>query len=317
MIATARFRTDRMAAAVSGGFLAATDLADHLVGAGLALPSRPRGRRPARALAGRARRSGWRTRPPPTSRRPASRASRSRRSPRRASVEAKATPGRHRPRGRGRPARRGARPGGRLVSTAVARPASRSASGRGLLRPAGGRGRPGAHRLHPPGGRRRRGDRGDRALPAGRPRLPQLPRSRRTRDRDVRTAGPGLRLLASTGCTGASTWCARPRATGPRCSCAPSRPTRGLDCMRARRGALPDRLLCAGPGRLSQALGIDRDLNDTSATDPGARVAVHGRAGRGRDRHRPPHRHLGGHRAALALRPGRLAATSRSPSRGA
>ena len=56
-------------------------------------------------------------------------------------------------------------------------------------------------------------------------------------------------------------------------------PDRGLDCMRARRGALPDRLLCAGPGRLSQALGIDRDLNDTSATDPGARVAVHARTG--------------------------------------
>jgi argininosuccinate lyase len=31
MIAGARFRADRMAAAVSGGFLAATDLADHLV----------------------------------------------------------------------------------------------------------------------------------------------------------------------------------------------------------------------------------------------------------------------------------------------
>ena len=34
MIATARFRADRMAAAVSGGFLAATDLADHLVAQG-------------------------------------------------------------------------------------------------------------------------------------------------------------------------------------------------------------------------------------------------------------------------------------------
>ena len=34
MIATARFRADRMQAAVTGGFLAATDLADHLVGEG-------------------------------------------------------------------------------------------------------------------------------------------------------------------------------------------------------------------------------------------------------------------------------------------
>lgn len=31
-----------------------------------------------------------------------------------------------------------------------------------------------------------------------------------------------------------------------------------LDAMRARRGAVSDRLLCAGPGRLTQALAIDR-----------------------------------------------------------
>jgi len=38
-------------------------------------------------------------------------------------------------------------------------------------------------------------------------------------------------------------------------------PTQGLDCMRERRGLNDTRLLCAGPGRLGQALGITRDFN--------------------------------------------------------
>ncbi len=36
-------------------------------------------------------------------------------------------------------------------------------------------------------------------------------------------------------------------------------PTHGIDVMRQRRGVEDDRLLCAGPGRLCQALGITRD----------------------------------------------------------
>ena len=37
------------------------------------------------------------------------------------------------------------------------------------------------------------------------------------------------------------------------------RPTQGLEAMRARRGVSEPRLLCSGPGRLCQALGVTRD----------------------------------------------------------
>ena len=38
-------------------------------------------------------------------------------------------------------------------------------------------------------------------------------------------------------------------------------PLDGLEIMRQRRGAVPDRALCSGPGKLCQALGINRDLD--------------------------------------------------------
>jgi len=38
-------------------------------------------------------------------------------------------------------------------------------------------------------------------------------------------------------------------------------PRWGLEVMRARRGTLAERLLCSGPGRLSQALAIDKSLD--------------------------------------------------------
>ena len=38
-------------------------------------------------------------------------------------------------------------------------------------------------------------------------------------------------------------------------------PLEGLDVMRRRRGAVPDRQLCSGPGKLCQALGIRRDID--------------------------------------------------------
>jgi DNA-3-methyladenine glycosylase len=52
-------------------------------------------------------------------------------------------------------------------------------------------------------------------------------------------------------------------------------PLEGLDVMRERRGELPDRQLCSGPGRLCQALGIDRDL-DGSAMAEGPVVVLRG-----------------------------------------
>ena len=59
-------------------------------------------------------------------------------------------------------------------------------------------------------------------------------------------------------------------------------PLEGLDVMRERRGAWPDRQLCSGPGRLCQALGIDRDLDGVAMADgpvavlPGDPVAAGG-----------------------------------------
>ena len=45
-------------------------------------------------------------------------------------------------------------------------------------------------------------------------------------------------------------------------------PTEGLKAMRRRRGALDDRLLCSGPGRLCQALGISHRQNGFPLDEP-------------------------------------------------
>ncbi|MFM9019312.1 MAG: DNA-3-methyladenine glycosylase, partial [Actinomycetota bacterium] len=56
-------------------------------------------------------------------------------------------------------------------------------------------------------------------------------------------------------------------------------PTHGLDSMRDRRGMDDDRLLCAGPGRLTQALGITGHIDGLALSDAGLHV--------GRRRHEP------------------------------
>lgn len=45
-------------------------------------------------------------------------------------------------------------------------------------------------------------------------------------------------------------------------------PITGMDAMRQRRGIAAERLLCAGPGRLCQALGIDGSFNGLAADEP-------------------------------------------------
>ena len=45
-------------------------------------------------------------------------------------------------------------------------------------------------------------------------------------------------------------------------------PTRGLETMRERRGMQDAQLLAAGPGRVGQALGIDRTFNDLAFDAP-------------------------------------------------
>jgi DNA-3-methyladenine glycosylase len=58
-------------------------------------------------------------------------------------------------------------------------------------------------------------------------------------------------------------------------------PTRGIELMRARRGGLSDRELCSGPGRLTQALGIE--LSDNGADLRAGPIVISARAAGWRD----------------------------------
>ena len=51
-------------------------------------------------------------------------------------------------------------------------------------------------------------------------------------------------------------------------------PVSGLGEMRTRRGLEPVRLLCAGPGRLCQALGVDGSLDGTALDQPPFRIRL-------------------------------------------
>lgn len=45
-------------------------------------------------------------------------------------------------------------------------------------------------------------------------------------------------------------------------------PTRGVEAMRERRGFYPTELLASGPGRVGQALGVDRSFNGLAFDEP-------------------------------------------------
>jgi DNA-3-methyladenine glycosylase len=94
-------------------------------------------------------------------------------------------------------------------------------------------------------------------------------------------------------------------------------PLTGIDLMRIRRGLDEDRLLCSGPGRLCQALGIGLDLHgidlvtsDRLWTAPGEsprNVSTSGRIGISRGQEHPwrfwttGSPHVSAHRRALLL----------------
>jgi DNA-3-methyladenine glycosylase len=90
-------------------------------------------------------------------------------------------------------------------------------------------------------------------------------------------------------------------------------PTRALDVMRERRGLDDERLLCAGPGRLCQALGLTREHDGLSLDRPpfrlqpgaeGAEVVRGPRIGITRAAERPWRYGLAGSRyLSRALRP--------------
>ncbi|MBP7565162.1 MAG: DNA-3-methyladenine glycosylase [Burkholderiaceae bacterium] len=67
-------------------------------------------------------------------------------------------------------------------------------------------------------------------------------------------------------------WClnfvCRPAGHGAGVLIRAMEPTTGLDVMRARRGVDDVRLLCSGPGRVGQALGITRALDGLALDEP-------------------------------------------------
>ena len=77
-------------------------------------------------------------------------------------------------------------------------------------------------------------------------------------------------------------------------------PTEGIAAMRRRRGLKEERLLCSGPGRVCEALGITGAHNGLALDQPP--FALSARAQRRDDRDRTADRNHQSRRPALALR---------------
>ena len=123
-------------------------------------------------------------------------------------------------------------------------------------------------------------------------------RPARTQRRHVRAARAASTSTAPTASTGAPTSSASLRDSGAAVLLRALEPTHGLEAMRERRGVDDVRLLCSGPGRLTQALGITAQHNGLPIDETPFELRppeTHW------SRHVPPDRDHQGRRAAVAL----------------
>ena len=253
-----RFDRERMAAAASDELIAATDIADLLVRRGVPFREshgvvaglvRDGGRRAAASSASSPPRSSPRT--PSTSTREVARGARP------ASwLESKVSEG-----GTSLARVREQLDGARAARLEAERPVAPPGAAGVVLRAAGRRGRARPRRLRRAPRRRGGRHRRDRGLPRGRAGLPRLRRPDAAHRGAVRRRRDGLRLpllrAPRAAQRGLRAGRRRRRGADPR-----ARADRGLDAMRARRGARrAPRTSAAGPGKLTQALGIGLDHN--------------------------------------------------------
>ena len=129
-----------------------------------------------------------------------------------------------------------------------------------------------AYRLDVPRRRRRRHDRRGRGLPRGRSCEPLLRRAAWPERDHVRAARSPVRLPQLRHPLVRNIVC-EPEGRGAAVLLRALEPTQGSTSMRERRGVDDARLLCAGPGRLTQALGITGAHNGLSLDGAAVRAA--------------------------------------------